>query len=485
MALRLGLVNHHRLALAHIGQHRLGVVGFGAVVLALHVGREEAREQDGAPRGRHRDALCGGAARPVGLGREAHLHRLAPCVIHLTGHGATPDQFVQAKLVASQLIAHLIGRPKAVACGADGLVRLLRVLDLLLVGARLLWQVGRPVALRDFAACCLERRLRQRGRVGTHVGDETVFVQSLGHRHGLRRTEAQLAPRLLLQGGGHEGRVGTAGVGLGLHRGDRGRCVGQRCRQRRGLGLVQHQRTLTGQLAIGIEIAAGGQTHAVQFDHLGAEPCRSRRCTIPWSGCNLGLEVPIGRNLKGHAGPLAFHHDAGGHRLHPTRRQPRHHLLPQNRRHLVAVEAVEDSTGLLSIDHATIQLARVVDGRLDGIGRDLVEHHAAHRNLGAEHLQQVPRNCLTLAILIRCEEQLVRLGQQPLQMLHLGLLVAGHHVQRLEVVGGVHPQAGPGLPLVDGRNLGRGAREVADVADGGFHHIARTKKLGDGAGLGG
>ena len=36
-----------------------------------------------------------------------------------------------------------------------------------------------------------------------------------------------------------------------------------------------------------------------------------------------------------------------------------------------------------------------------------------------------------------------------------------------------------------GRNLGRGAREVADVADGGFHHIVRTKKLGDGAGLGG
>jgi hypothetical protein len=118
----------------------------------------------------------------------------------------------------------------------------------------------------------------------------------------------------------------------------------------------------------------------------------------------------------------------------------RHHLLPQNRRHLVAVEAVEDSPGLLGIDHAAVEIPRVVDRGLDGVGGDLVKHHAPYRHLGAEHLEQVPCNRLALAILIRCEIELVRVGQQALQMLHLGLLVSGDHVQRLEIVGGVDAQ---------------------------------------------
>ncbi len=310
---------------------------------------------------------------------------------------------------------------------------LLGVLHLLLVGAGLLGQIRRPIALRNFAARRRQRRPRQRGRVGTHVGDEPVLVQALGDRHRLSRTEAQLAAGLLLQRRGHERRVGAAGIGLGLDRGHRGRSIGEGAGQGCGGPLVEHQRTLSGQLAFGVEIAAGGQAHAVHLDHLGAKVGRLASrwrsgAAVSAGDVHLCLQVPIRRRAERHAGPLALDDDAGGHRLHPAGRQTGHHLLPQNRRHLIAIQAVEDPPGLLGIDHAAVEIPRVVDRGLDGVGGDLVKHHAPYRHLGAEHLEQVPCNRLALAILIRCQIELVCVGQQALQVLHLGLLVSSDHV---------------------------------------------------------
>ena len=43
-------------------------------------------------------------------------------------------------------------------------------------------------------------------RVGTHIGNLSVFIEMLCHHHGLRHGESEFAGRLLLEGRGGEGR---------------------------------------------------------------------------------------------------------------------------------------------------------------------------------------------------------------------------------------------------------------------------------------
>ena len=45
--------------------------------------------------------------------------------------------------------------------------------------------------------------------------------------------------------------------------------------------------------------------------------------------------------------------------------------------------------------------------------RDLVEHHAAHRHLRLEHLEQVPGDALALAVFVGGEEKLVGVLERP------------------------------------------------------------------------
>src|SRR5690606_39411037 len=64
-------------------------------------------------------------------------------VLHLRGDGPLPDQLVQPELVTGQ--PGLGGRTETVTRRADRLVRLLRVLDLARVGARLRGQDRKSV----------------------------------------------------------------------------------------------------------------------------------------------------------------------------------------------------------------------------------------------------------------------------------------------------------------------------------------------------
>src|SRR5699024_7227039 len=58
-------------------------------------------------------------------------------------------------------------------------------------------------------------------RVGTHVGDVTVFVQPLGNLHGHSRREAQAPRGFLLQRRRGERSSRTTTIGFVLSRGDR------------------------------------------------------------------------------------------------------------------------------------------------------------------------------------------------------------------------------------------------------------------------
>ncbi len=209
------------------GQAALGVAVLRLVVAALLVRSEEAPE---------RDHGAGGAELgipPVGCGRaEPQRDGLPAGILHLRGDRSLPDELVEGVLVARELTLHIGGHPELVAGRTDRLVRLLRVLHLALVAARRGRNELCAVQLCGLRASRRERRLRQRRRVGAHVGDVAVLVEPLRDAHrGLRR-EAELAARFLLQGRRHEGRRGASGVRLLLDRAHRERGAGEGSRER-------------------------------------------------------------------------------------------------------------------------------------------------------------------------------------------------------------------------------------------------------------
>jgi hypothetical protein len=238
------------------------------------------------------------------------------------------------------------------------------------------------------------------------------------------------------------------------------------------------------QLAGRGEVAALRHPGAVDRGQPGRERARVARAVVPLAGVEPGLEVPVVRGAERHPLPLAVDDEAGRHRLHPAGRQPAHHLLPQHRGDLVAVQAVQDAPGLLRVDQVLVDVARVLDGVLDRAARDLVEDHPAHRHLGLELVEQVPGDRLALAVLVRGEVELVGLLEQPAQLADLLLLVAGHDVDRGEVLVDVDAEAGPRLALVLGRDLGGALRQVADVADRGLHDVATSEVARNRARLG-
>jgi hypothetical protein len=168
---------------------------------------------------------------------------------------------------------------------------------------------------------------------------------------------------------------------------------------------------------------------------------------------------------EGHPLPLAVHHEPGRHGLHPAGGQPGHHLAPQHRRHLVAVQPVEDPARLLRLDQVHVEVARVVGGLEDGGLGDLVEDHPLDRHLRLQLVEEVPCDGLALTVLVGGEVELVGVLEQLLELGDVGLLVAGHHVVRLEAVVDVDGHPPPRLVLDLRRSVRGPLGQVADVAD--------------------
>jgi len=108
-----------------------------------------------------------------------------------------------------------------------------------------------------------------------------------------------------------------------------------------------------------------------------------------------------------------------------------------------------------------------------------VEHHAAHGNLRLQDLQEVPRDSLTLAVLISCQEEFVGFLEELLEFGDLFLLVRVHHVVGLKAIIHVDGEAAE-RPLLHVLGQLGGLREVADVADGGGHVVVGTQVSLDG-----
>ncbi len=107
---------------------------------------------------------------------------------HLAGHELTPDEVVQAHRIRFHPFQHFGSHLHA--GGADRFVGLLGI-GLGTVEVRLGRQVGCAILLADVFPHRLNRLFAEVGGVGTHIGDVTRFIETLGHHHGLLDPEAQ------------------------------------------------------------------------------------------------------------------------------------------------------------------------------------------------------------------------------------------------------------------------------------------------------
>ena len=73
---------------------------------------------------------------------------------------------------------------------------------------------------------------------------------------------------------------------------------------------------------------------------------------------------------------LAFDDQAQRHSLHAPGGKSAADFVPQNRRNLVTHQAVEHAARLLRVHQILVHLGGMLEGRLDGLLRDFVEHHA-------------------------------------------------------------------------------------------------------------
>ena len=163
--------------------------------------------------------LQAGVAGPENISAVLHVDRQAVIdgVCHLAGEEPAPNQLVQLVLLARQVLLDLV-RDQGDIRGADGLVGVLGV-ALGLESPGLGGVIFPAVPMQNKVLGGSQSFLRQAEGVGTHIGDEAhgplsgqlhALIQLLGDGHSTGRGHIQLAGRLLLEGGGGEGRGGLA-----------------------------------------------------------------------------------------------------------------------------------------------------------------------------------------------------------------------------------------------------------------------------------
>ena len=268
-----------------------------------------------------------------------------------------------------------------------------------------------------FARDQLARRhagiLRDIHAVGSHVGDEPLLVELLGHRHRAMRRKAADAGSRLLQGGSGERRIGVTRLGRILDRDHaQGRAV-QVVHERRGVLLSLDVRLL-----------------AIEAGELRGE---GRRLVAALH--RLDAQHPVGDGVERLDLALALHEEPQRHGLHAPGREriAVAEALPQQRRHLEAHQTVQNAPRLLRIDARMVDLARMGHRVLHGTTSDFVVGDAADglalRDI-LKHFAQMPGDGLPFAVRIGREQNFVRRLRRLAQLVHHLFLVRAHLVGR-------------------------------------------------------
>ena len=408
---------------------------------------------DGHEAGELQGRALGAEETPARL--DVGRHRVVDGRQHLAGQEALPDQAVERELVLGEKPREGLGLALHRA-RADRLVGLLGAL-LGLVGGRGARQVLAPEPPRDPRARLVLRLARHPHGVGAHVGDQAdgafaaeldALVELLGEHHGLLRREVELAARLLLERRGDEGRGGIPSPLPARDALDPPGGAVEPGHDLEGLGLGGQARLLT------LDLTEGGR-------EVGRVLALEPRMQRPVLGGHEGLDLA-----------LALRDQAHGHRLDAPGREAAPDLLPEERRELVADEAIEHAPSLLRVHLLDVDLARVQEGGLDRALGDLVEHDPVRLGLGhPQLLREMPAYRLALAVRVGGDvERVDLLG---------GLLEVVEHL----LLGGQHPVVGLEAFLLVHAQLALG--EVADMAHGGPHDEARIQIFLDRLDLGG
>ena len=349
---------------------------------------------------------------------------------HLAGNELAPNQLIQALGVTFH--ARQLSRLEIDVGRTDRLVRFLRAF-FAAVSDRVGGQVLLAELAFDKAAHHAHGVSREVGRVGTHVGDVTGLVQTLGHHHGLLHPKAQAVTRGLLQGGSDKRRRRLAAGRLIFTLADAVTGGFQRCQGRHGLGLVQRL-----------------ERSAVLTGHFKAH-------VSAFGGAQVGVHFPVFFRNKRADLFFTLDHQLHGYRLHTTSRQATGDLGPQQRRNHVTHYTVEEAPRLLGIDPVDIQLARLGKRFLDGLLGNFVEHHAfVAAVVTTNGFAQVPGNGFPLAIQVGCEIDGVSILGQTAQLFDHLLFAGKDLVLGFPAMFGINPHAREQLAL--GFLLGRQRR---------------------------
>ncbi len=325
---------------------------------------------------------------------------------------------------------------------------------------------------RYFVPSCFADPLARRGnrlrrharRIGTHVSDQArralgadvdALIEPLRHAHGAAHVEAQLVGRVALQLAGDERRQRPALLLARLHAGNRPVRLLER-RQHLVHLLLVGQRACD-ELLFAVLVLAVRHARRLAVD---ADELRLEFLIGLFFGMEQRFQRPVLDRLKRANLALALHNQPQRHRLHAPGRKPAPHLVPQQRRNLVAHQAVEHAPRLLRVHKILIDVARVLERLLHGLLRDLVEGDAANLlslfGVGSQLQREVVRNRLAFAVRVRRKIDLVGLGRRFLQLLNHLLFARRHDQLRLK---------GPLLQLHAELVLG----QVHDVPDRGAH----------------
>ncbi len=191
------------------------------------------------------------------------------------------------------------------------------------------------------------------------------------------------------------------------------------------------------------------------------QPCLERLAVL----LEVGLDRPVllGHELADLLLTLADQPQGDG--LHPPRREAGLDALPEERRRLVAHQAVEHAARLLRVHLALVDVERMRERLGHRVLGDLVEQDTAHFAPVAELARHVPRDRLALAVRVGGEED-ARRGLCGLLDLGEGLrLLFDRDVFGREAVLHVHAE----LAL----------RQVAHVPHGRLHRVTGTQVLAD------
>src|SRR5262245_6079545 len=447
MLVRRERVEFQLFALLDLRQFRRALlVVFVLLVLALFINREKAVELDDRARGAERIFLAGGDVDRSLIEDGGH---------HLRRDEPLPDQPVERQLVLLQIWRDLVRR--AFGRGrADRFVRVLRVL-LRAVMNGFFWQIFFAVLLDDEVADFRERAFGDARRICAHVGDQPdralaaefdSFVQPLRDLHRLLGRKTQLTRRLLLELRGDERRDRVAFLLPG-------RDVGDDVASPIEFGQDVFRGLLVLDMKFGLlnAVVEAGGLNRLRLDFVKPRVERRRqlrrqvRDDRPVFGFDEGQNVAFALDDQPH-----------GHGLDAPRRKPAPDLVPQQRAHFVPDQAVEHTARLLRVDQIVIDLARMIEGVLDRVLGDLVEHHAEdrlarHPARPGDQFGDVSADGLAFAVRVgRDVDGLGRLSR--LFDISDDLLLAWHYfIRRLEIIFDVNAEA-----LF---------RQVLDVADRG------------------